>query len=584
MSHSTGGPTTGGWNVWSTGYISTNHIFTAGSTMLKVTASGTEAAGVWPQMTLAVGGTLIGSVAVNTTTYKEYSFTYNATAGSKEIRVSFTNDYWAGGEDRNLLVDKVVVGCPGEASEGCNGSTGFAISVPLSLDKTTVQAGQALTGEATYKNCSSAAMSVQQVVIAGRRPGASHSGGPYDDLMPVQGAIVLPAGDTLTITASRDFTRSDPAGQWVSYATYQDADGTWHDGPDVMFIVQTGSGVLPGTYTTGVPFRGINRAGLEYGDEWWGWTGQIYYEIPTASQIASELAYFNSKGFNTIRLPISWERVQHALNGPLTSSYVAGMMAYINAATSAGFYVILDLHNYNRYAENTHNSAGTQVSGYVQRKMGDGVLTISHLVDIWVKLTNLVLANPKVILNLMNESHDFDMTSTEWFAGVQTVMNAIRATGSTHLILVPNSRSSDVEHWDTYAPNGGPLDSVAALAITDTANNYAFDMHAYQNYPTSSTSYSNLVSGVTYWARTNNKKLFLSEMGTVAGAANGSSGIGGLLSYLNSNEDVWLGWTPWDLTIYSLTSGSHTADAPSMSWYQPYLVPNILENSGAAKQ
>jgi len=254
------------------------------------------------------------------------------------------------------------------------------------------------------------------------------------------------------------------------------------------------------------------------------------------------------------------------------------MMAYINAATSAGFYVVLDLHNYNRYAEHTHNASGAQVSGYVQRKMGDGVLKISHLVDVWVKLTNLVLANPKVILNLMNESHDFDMSSTEWFAGVQTVINAIRGTGSTQLVLVPNSRSSDVEHWDTYAPNGGPLDSVAALAITDSADNYAFDMHAYQNYPTSSTSYSNLVSRVTDWARTNNKKLFLSEMGTVAGAVNGTSGIGGLLSYLNANEDVWLGWTPWDLAPYSLTIGSHTADTPSMSWYEPYLVPNILAN------
>jgi endoglucanase len=581
MSHSTGGPTTGGWNIWSNGYISTNHTFSAGSTTLNVTASGTVAAGVWPQMTVAVGGTSIGSVAVNTTTYQEYSFTYNATAGSKEIRVSFTNDYLSGSEDRNLLVDKVVVGCPAGGPDGCNGSTGFAISAPLTLDKTTVQAGQALTGEVTYKNCSSAAVSVQQVVIAGRRPGASHSGGPYDDLMPVQGAVSLSAGGTLTITASRDFTRSDPAGQWVSYATYQDAGGTWHDGPDVTFMVQAGSGALPGTYTMGVPFRGINRAALEYGDEWSGWTGQTYYEIPTVGQTASELAYFQSKGFNTIRLPISWERVQHALSGPLTSSYVSGMMAYIDAATSAGFYVILDLHNYNRYAENTHNSSGAQVSGYVQRTMGDGVLKISHLVDIWVKLTNLVLANPKVILNLMNESHDFPMTSTEWFAGVQTVMNAIRATGSTHLILVPNSRSSDVGHWDTYAPNGGPLDSVAALAITDSANHYAFDMHAYQNYPTSSTSYSDLVSGVTDWARANHKKLFLSEMGTVAGAANGSNGIGGLLAYLNSNADVWLGWTPWDLPCcpdYSLTNETHTADAPSMSWYQPYLAPNILGN------
>gem|GEM_PF-6789074 len=565
----------GGWNIWSNGYISTNHTFATGQTTLKVTARGTVAAGVWPQMTVSVGGTSLGSVAVNTTTYTEYSFTSNVTGGSREIRVSFTNDAVSGNEDRNLLVDKLAVGCPAGGPEGCEGST-FAISVPLSLDRLTVQAGQSLTGKVTYRNCSNEAVSVRQGVIAARRPGASHGGGPYDDLTPVQGPVSVPVGGSLTMSASRAFTASDPAGPWVSYATYQDPTGAWHDGPEVSFTVEAGPASLPGTYTTGVPFRGINRAGLEYGNDWEGWTGQTYYEIPTASQTARELAYFKSKGLNTLRLPISWERVQHTLNGPLTPAYVSGMMAYIDAATSAGFYVILDLHNYNRYAENTHDASGAQVPGYVQRVMGDGVLTPAHLADVWVKLTNLVLANPKVILNLMNESHDFPMTSTQWFAGIQTVMDAIRATGSTHLILVPNSRSSDVDHWDTYAPNGGPLDSVAALAIHDSANHYAFDMHAYQGHPSSSSSYANLVSKVTQWARTHDKKLFLSEMGAVTGAANGSSGIGGLLSYLNSNNDVWLGWTPWDLAPYSLTNDSHTADAPPMAWYTPFLVPNII--------
>ena len=334
-----------------------------------------------------------------------------------------------------------------------------------------------------------------------------------------------------------------------------------------------------GKYTSGVRFRGINRAGMEYGDDWDGWTGQTFYIIPSAAQTASELAYFKSKGFNTIRLPISWERLQHVLNGPLDEPYVAGVMAYINAATAAGFYIVLDLHNYNRYAQNAFNASGAQVPGYTQRIMGDGVLQISHLADVWVKLVQRVLGNQKVILNLMNEPHDFPLDSTAWFSGIQTVMNAIRATGSTHLILVPNSRGSDVDHWITYAPNGGPLDSVAALTITDSANNYAFDMHAYQDNPASATSYSTLVSTVTAWAKTNKKKLFLSEMGSANAAANGSVGVGGLLSYLNANNDVWLGWTPWNLPPYSITdTSSYAADGAQMPWYAPFLVPSYLAN------
>ncbi len=112
MFHSTGGSTTGGWNIWSNGYISTNHNFTAGGASIKVRAKGSIAAGVWPRMVVSVAGTTIGTVNVSTTTFTEYSFLYTATVGLKEVRVTFDNDLNVNGEDRNLLVDNVVVPCP----------------------------------------------------------------------------------------------------------------------------------------------------------------------------------------------------------------------------------------------------------------------------------------------------------------------------------------------------------------------------------------------------------------------------------------------------------------------------------------
>ena len=278
---------------------------------------------------------------------------------------------------------------------------------------------------------------------------------------------------------------------------------------------------------------------------------------------------------NVIRLPISWARLQHQLYGALTQSYVTGVMDYINSATAAGFAIILDLHNYNRYAVNAYNAQGQQINGYTPHTLYDGTLTLDHLRDVWVKLANLVRSNPAVILNLMNESHDFNRTSNGWFADINTLIAAIRAAGSTQLILVPNSRSSDVTHWSAYAPNGGDLDSVAALAITDSANNYAYDMHAYQDAPSSCTSYRDLITNVTTWATTNHKRLFLSELGASTTAANGACAISSLLSYMNTHNDVWLGWTPWDLPPYSLTSG-HTTDDAEMPWYTPSLTPHFL--------
>lgn len=346
-------------------------------------------------------------------------------------------------------------------------------------------------------------------------------------------------------------------------------------------------GVTPdavGAYPSGVAFRGVNRAGAEYGDDWTGWTGQRYCEIPSGSQTSAELSYFKSRGFNLIRFPISWERLQPTLNGALQPTYLSETLAYIDAATSAGFHVVLDLHNYARYATGTRVSDcgigedGTD-GGYTQRLLGDGFLTFGHLVDVWTKLANQVKNNPNVILNLMNEPHDLNMTSSAWYGGVQQVVNGIRGAGSSQLILVPNTRGSDVDHFFLdYTTTDHVPDSTAILQVTDSANNLAYDMHAYQNNPTSGTSYATLLSSVTSWARTHGRRLFLSEMGSVINAANGQAGVGGALAHMRDNSDVWIGWSPWDQDPYRISTDAHTADAsPSeMSWYAPYLTANFL--------
>ena len=78
---------------------------------------------------------------------------------------------------------------------------------------------------------------------------------------------------------------------------------------------------------TGAQFRGINRAGAEYGEEWSptcdGWNGQSYFEWPTPTIRTNELNHFASKGMNVVRLPIAWERLQHTLGGPLDPTYEA---------------------------------------------------------------------------------------------------------------------------------------------------------------------------------------------------------------------------------------------------------------------
>ncbi len=114
MSSTTGGSVSGGWNIWSNGNISTSHDFSAGPATLTVVAYGSEAVGVWPNMIVSVGGTQIGQVTVDTTSWTPYQFPFTASAGNQTITVAFNNDYYdqAAGADRNLFVDKVDVTCP----------------------------------------------------------------------------------------------------------------------------------------------------------------------------------------------------------------------------------------------------------------------------------------------------------------------------------------------------------------------------------------------------------------------------------------------------------------------------------------
>ena len=126
ITHSTGGAQDGGWDIWSNGSVSTSVNLGGGSTTIVVTAKGTSAGGVWPNMVVKVNGTQVGSATVNSASYTTYPFTFNAAAGSQTVSVEFTNDALIGTEDRNLIVDKFSVSCVGGGSTG--GGTGGSSS------------------------------------------------------------------------------------------------------------------------------------------------------------------------------------------------------------------------------------------------------------------------------------------------------------------------------------------------------------------------------------------------------------------------------------------------------------------------
>src|SRR5256714_75850 len=126
---------------------------------------------------------------------------------------------------------------------------GATITQQCSLSSTVVSSGDALTAKGTLRNIGSSPVTLPDVVLAGRRPGGTNEGGPFDDFAPAYD-ITLAGGQSLTLSASRSFDAADPLGSWRCYITFETTDGIYHDGRDTLFTV---AGSVPSPTPTPTP-------------------------------------------------------------------------------------------------------------------------------------------------------------------------------------------------------------------------------------------------------------------------------------------------------------------------------------------
>ena len=109
--HTSGSLGTGGWWLWSNGYVAQNiNVVQAGTYLFNVQASGTSALGGWPQMSLQIDGVAQDSVIVSTNQPAYYSLNADLTPGTHQLAISFDNDAYAPPEDRNLFLAQILWG------------------------------------------------------------------------------------------------------------------------------------------------------------------------------------------------------------------------------------------------------------------------------------------------------------------------------------------------------------------------------------------------------------------------------------------------------------------------------------------
>jgi endoglucanase len=274
---------------------------------------------------------------------------------------------------------------------------------------------------------------------------------------------------------------------------------------------------------------GVNYAGAEFGTnlskgQLPGRLGQDYVYPKTAA-----LDYFIDRGLSTIRLPIRWERLQREFNAEFWPEDISHVDAVINHVTFRGGNVVIDVHNYGRY-----------LGDYIS----EPAVPTSAFVDLWVKFAEAYKGNPRVIFGLMNEPQKQPVHSAaNWRGIVDEVVAAIRSTGARNLILVPGTNWTGAHSW---------MGSNADAFQSFNDENFAFEVHQYFDSDSSGRSATAVsptigrerITKFTEWCKARSARGWLGEFGignnTTAMAAGED-----MLSYMDANADVWLGWSAW---------------------------------------
>ena len=323
--------------------------------------------------------------------------------------------------------------------------------------------------------------------------------------------------------------------------------------------------------------RGVNIAGAEFG----GSGGTINKEYTYNNE--ATFKYFGEKGFNVLRVPIKWERIQPALNGPLDPENLKHLKENIAWAKKYGSTVLIDLHNYCRYGVMLGDKRkgcliDAEVDGEVRVKAAD-------LADVWVKLSKEFKDEPGVYgYGLMNEPNG--MGKSDWKAISNVAIKGIRDSGDTKLILVAGDSWSSAERWEKV---NGPKSWVV-----DPANNFIYEAHCYFDRDASG-SYkktyeeelkgdpklpergSKRVKPFIEWCKANNVKGFLGEFAVADTDPRWMEVLEGFMKELDSASfggTYWAAGTYWGkYPLSAQPTDKYTKDRPQVEVLLKHLSP-----------
>ncbi|MCC7371412.1 MAG: cellulase family glycosylhydrolase [Chloroflexi bacterium] len=207
-----------------------------------------------------------------------------------------------------------------------------------------------------------------------------------------------------------------------------------------------------------VRLRGVNRTSGEYACiQGWG-----IFEGPTSDAAIQAMLSWK---INVVRIPLNEDCWLDVNTGGIDRQYVGAsyrtaVTDYVSRLTAAGIAAILDLH---------------WAAPGAQRATGQTPMANrDHSVAFWTSVASTFKTNTAVIFDLFNEPYPDNNTDTvaAWTclrdgtngsgacpgvgysaAGMQELLDAVRATGATNLVMVAGVAYTGVlSRWMTYKP------------------------------------------------------------------------------------------------------------------------------------
>jgi endoglucanase len=297
-----------------------------------------------------------------------------------------------------------------------------------------------------------------------------------------------------------------------------------------LFLLSASPGPVSAQTTRVLKYACMNLSGAEFNSS--KKPGTLYKDYTYPGD--SDYAYYASRGMNVVRLPFLWERLQPQAGEALDGQQLSLLRTAVKRAKAQNLHVVLDVHNYGKYQGKRIGTAETPVAVFA---------------GFWGRLAAEFKDDDSVIFGLMNEPNGIG--AKDWAGAAQAGLNAIRATGARNLVLVPGTAYSGAHSWNGSG-YGGTSNGEALLAIADPVGRIAFEAHQYLDADYSGTSGqcqseqigAQKLKGFTDWLREHHKVGFLGEFG-VGSDPVCLAALEAMLEHIETNSDVWLGWTYW---------------------------------------